>query len=60
MGRTKENEQPAQEPIHNCPNCNSLFTKEIYSTPAPLWQGLSDDEIKKLAITKNLMNLVEI
>ena len=29
-----EAEQPAQEPIHNCPNCNSLFTKEIYSTPA--------------------------
>jgi hypothetical protein len=34
-----------QEHIHNCPNCNSLFTKEIYSTPAPSWQGLSDDEI---------------
>ena len=38
-------EQPAQEPIHNCPNCNSLFTKEIHSIPAPSWQGLSDDEI---------------
>ena len=40
--------QPAQEPIHNCPNCNSLFTKEIYSTPEPSWQGLSDDEINKI------------
>jgi hypothetical protein len=37
--------QPAQEPIHNCPNCNSLFTKEIHSIPAPSWQGLSDDEV---------------
>lgn len=44
----KQNEQPAQEPIHNCPNCNSLFTKEIYSIPAPSWQGLSDDEIDKI------------
>jgi hypothetical protein len=42
-------EQPAQEPIHNCPNCNSLFTKEIHSIPAPAWQGLSDDEIWDIA-----------
>ena len=39
-------EQPAQEPIHNCPNCNSLFTKEIYSIPQPvaLLEMLSDLE----------------
>ena len=41
-------EQPAQEPIHNCPNCNSLFTTEIHSIPAPAWQGLSDDELDAL------------
>jgi hypothetical protein len=40
--------QPAQEPIHNCPNCNSLFTTEIHSIPAPAWQSLSDDEIRKM------------
>jgi rubrerythrin len=44
-------EQPAQEPIHNCPNCNSLFTTEIHSIPTPSWQGLSDDEINKIVQT---------
>lgn len=40
--------QPAQEPVNNCPNCNSWFTKEIHSIPAPSWQELSDDEIESL------------
>ena len=44
----KQNEQPAQEPIHNCPNCNSLFTKEVYSTPALSWQGLNGDELNEI------------
>ena len=36
--------QSAQQPINNCPNCNSWFTKEIHSIPAPSWQGLDEDE----------------
>jgi hypothetical protein len=41
-------EQPAQEPVNNCPNCGSWFTKEIHSIPAPLWQGLTDGELKDI------------
>jgi DNA-directed RNA polymerase subunit RPC12/RpoP len=42
-------EQPAQEPVNNCPNCGSWFTKEIHSIPKPLWQELTDDEIMHIA-----------
>jgi hypothetical protein len=43
-------EQLAQEPVNNCPNCNSWFTKEIHSIPTHQWQGLTDDEIQSIRI----------
>lgn len=48
LNELKALEQPAQEPVNNCPNCGSWFTKEIHSIPAPLWQELTDDEITEL------------
>ena len=61
----KQNEQPAQEPVawmctdnydevvflsdKTCNECQPLYTH-----PAPLWQGLSDDEINDIK-TKTIM-----
>ena len=38
-----------QEPIHNCPKCNSLYTKEIHSIPAqPSWQAIGELDVVRI------------